>query len=140
MASTTSICSMTFAWFINDVWTEPQRGESSMNNAWIVIDNWSVHKSKNVKDFVKNRGIRWITIPTYSPQLNAVEKAIAVIKGKLRKKWIASKKLSLNLVRKIVDSMGPEICNWWITSSRFETFKKMKTLKIGVSWSKVKVQ
>ena len=53
MASATSICSMTFTWFINGVWTELQRGESSMSNAWIVIDNWSVHKSKNVKDFVK---------------------------------------------------------------------------------------
>ena len=131
---------MTFIWFINDVWTELQRGESSMNNAWIVIDNWSVHKSKIVKDFVKKRGIRWITIPPYSLQLNAAEKAIAVIKGKLRKEWIASKELSLNLIRKIVDSMGPKICNGWITSSRFETFKKMKTIKIGVSRSKDKVQ
>ena len=111
-----------------------------MNNAWIAIDNWSVHKSIIVKDFVKKRGIRWITIPPYSPKLNATEKAIAVIKGKLRKEWIASKELSLNFVRKIVDSMGPEICNEWITSSPFETFKKMKTFKIGVSWSKVKVQ
>ena len=53
MASTTSICSMTFTRFINDVWTELKRGESSMSNEWIVIDNWSVQKCKNAKDFVK---------------------------------------------------------------------------------------
>ena len=44
--------------------------------------------------------------PTLLTQLNSAEKAIAVMK--IREEWIASKKLSMNLLRKFVDSISPK--------------------------------
>jgi hypothetical protein len=46
-----------------------------------------------------------MSIPPYSPQLNAAEVIIGVIKGKLRKAWLEAKPLSLRLVRKILDEI-----------------------------------
>jgi len=54
--------------------------------------------------------MRCITIPPYSPQLNAAEKVIAVIKNRLKQQWISSKVPSLSLVKEIIDEVSQETC------------------------------
>ena len=54
------------------------------------------------------RGIPCITSPPYSPQLNAAEKVIALIKSKLRNEWIRGRGMSMGLIKNIVDDISPE--------------------------------
>ena len=71
---------------------------------------------------------KWISIPPYSPQLNTVEKIIAVIKHKVKKKLLDSKILSLKSTKKIIDQISPETWRKWISSSWIETLSKIRIL------------
>ena len=52
----------------------------------IVLDNSSIHKTKEAVKFIVDSKIQMITIPPYEPSLNPVEKLILAIKSKLRQK------------------------------------------------------
>ena len=52
----------------------------------IVLDNASIHKTKEAIKFIIDSKIPMITIPPYEPSLNPVEKLIFSIKSKLRQK------------------------------------------------------
>ena len=52
----------------------------------IVLDNASIHKTKNVIKFITDSNIPMITIPPYEPSLNLVKKFILAIKYKLRQR------------------------------------------------------
>ena len=52
----------------------------------IVLDNSSIHKTKEAVKFIVYSKIPMITIPPYEPSLNPVEKFILAIKSKLRQK------------------------------------------------------
>ena len=57
---------------------------------WCIIDNASIQKSDLIKIYTKQNNISLITIPAYSPSLNAVESIIPSIKAKIKKfqvKW-----------------------------------------------------
>ena len=51
---------------------------------WVVLDNASIHVSKEIEEFIKNIWIRLITICPYSQSLNPWEKLISVIKMKMK--------------------------------------------------------
>ena len=57
---------------------------------------------------MKEKGIKAISIPPYSPQLNPAEKLIGVIKSQIRRIWINDKPLNLKTVEKIVDKINSE--------------------------------
>ena len=57
---------------------------------------------------MKKRGIKTITIPPYSSQLNPTEQIIVSIKSKIKKSWLNHKLFSFTLVKKIVDEMYRE--------------------------------
>ena len=52
----------------------------------IILDNASIHKTKNVMKFITDSNIPMITIPPYEPSMNPVEKFILANKYKLRQK------------------------------------------------------
>ena len=54
----------------------------------IVLDNTSIHKTKDAIKFITDSNIPMITIPPYVPYLNPVEIFIWAIKCKLRMKNI----------------------------------------------------
>ena len=56
-----------------------------------IFDNSSVHWNDETANYMRQAGFRWISIPLYSPQLNACEKIIALIKTKLTSYWIRNK-------------------------------------------------
>ena len=57
-----------------------------MRRFFIILDNASIHKTREVLKFVSDSKIRVLTIPPYEPSLNPVEKFILTLKSKLRQK------------------------------------------------------
>ena len=132
LASDWSINSKSFTWFIYDIWKNNVWGKDKKGKQVIILDNSSVHNSKKSLTFMKKKGIKCLSIPPYSPQLNAAEKVIGAIKSSLKTKWIEGKGLSLAEIKRIVDKMTPQSWAKWIYSSKFETFWKMKNFEF---WS-----
>ena len=60
--------------------------ETSNDSFWIVMDNASIHKTTKIQKFFKFKGIHALTIPPYSPSLNAAELVIQAIKAKIRQR------------------------------------------------------
>ena len=54
--------------------------------------------------------MRCITIPPYSPQLNAAGKLITLIKEESKRIWKFANQLSLNTMKKIFDIITQESC------------------------------
>ena len=121
LASNASINSEMFKWFMKDVANLIEKEESRGGNFWFIMDNSQVHWSNEWRDFMKKLNIKCITIPPYSPQLNAAEKLIGLIKGRLRKSWLRDKPLNLNLLKEIIDGISTDSWEKFIKSSREET-------------------
>ena len=65
-----------------------QKANLSKRRLVIVLDNASIHKSEDVVEFIRKLSLTVLTIPSYKPSLNPVEKFILSIKMNLRKfKW-----------------------------------------------------
>jgi transposase len=50
----------------------------------VVMDNLSSHKAEGVRTWIENRGAELLYLPSYSPDLNPIEKAWAKLKQLLR--------------------------------------------------------
>ena len=108
-AHTNSNNSENFIWFYEDVW---RRLADEKNQTPVIIrDNASLHTLIESTEFMKSKGIKWITITLYSPQLNEAEKIIGFIKNKLRKVWLNGKPISIAALKEILDQITPDI---WI--------------------------
>ena len=129
IASTVSINKTIFMWFLRNVWKNIQKDETSNGKECFIFDNSKVHSNEASQNIMKKYGIRWISISPYSPQLNSAEMIIGVIKKKIKGRWIDSKPLNLQLVKRIVDEISEETWSGWILSSRNESFKKMKVFR-----------
>ncbi|KAG9120463.1 hypothetical protein FRC07_004043 [Ceratobasidium sp. 392] len=55
------------------------------NRSVIVMDNCLIHKSPETLNMIVERGMRYIFLPPYSPDLNPIEFAFSSIKSKLRR-------------------------------------------------------
>lgn len=49
----------------------------------IVLDNYSIHKSRYVQEWSKGREIEFLFLPTYAPELNPMEDIWRVVKNKV---------------------------------------------------------
>ena len=54
-------------------------------NYLLVWDNWSIHKTSKIAKFLTQIQISMVTIPPYTPWLNAAEIMINRIKGSINK-------------------------------------------------------
>ena len=105
---------------------------------YLIIHHSTV--AKNFKKFSNENEVRWITIPTYTPQLNPTEKIIAVIKSKIRKQWMDSKIMSFNKIKEIVDEISKETWEKWIKSRMLESYKYSMLMKNSESKTNFGVQ
>ena len=128
LASNFSINAKIFIFFLNDLWDRLENGGLQENKSWIIMDNASLHKWQETIKFLEKKRAKLKTITPYSPQLNAAEKMIALIKARLKKFWIQNKVLDLKLMKTIVDKVDSNSWERCIKSSRIEVFHKMKTL------------
>ena len=131
LASNKSINSELFVWFIRDIWQMAKRKGGQEEKVWILWDNSSMHVSQKSTEFMKQAGIPCLTIPPYCPQLNAAEKAIALIKFKLRSGWVGQAPINLILIKTIVDNIDVKQWENLVKSSRIETIRKMQLLNIS---------
>lgn len=51
----------------------------------VIADNLSAHKSQKVKELIEDKGCSWVHLPTYSPDLNPIEKLWSQFKSHLRR-------------------------------------------------------
>ena len=126
----TSKKSEMFKWVIKDV---ANLIEKEDNRGKYFYLSWTIHKfieAMSKETSWRNKKIKQITIPPYSPQLNFVEKLIGLIKGRVRKSWLRYKPLNLNLLKEIIDGISIDSLEKYIKSLREEALKKMKILKI----------
>ena len=54
-----------------------------LSSIGILMDNWPVHRSKNVKDYLKKKGVIAIYILPYCPELAPVETYFSYLNGKI---------------------------------------------------------
>jgi transposase len=54
-------------------------------NSYLVMDNASFHKGKDIEELIRSYKIRPLYLPPYSPDLNPIEKKWAQIKAVFRK-------------------------------------------------------
>lgn len=54
-------------------------------SSYLIMDNAAFHKGDDIKELIKSYGINLIYLPTYSPDLNPIEKKWAQIKSYYRK-------------------------------------------------------
>ncbi|KAB5589586.1 DDE family endonuclease [Ceratobasidium theobromae] len=53
-------------------------------NSVIIMDNASIHKSRNIERLIRDRGCRLIYLPAYSPDLNPIEQMFSWLKARVR--------------------------------------------------------
>ena len=59
---------------------------SRTNRKYVILcDNATIHKAKQVRNYLESSKILMVTIPPYSPTLNAAEKIILAIKEKIKR-------------------------------------------------------
>ena len=123
-----SIEGKTFYWFISDVWRKMWE-KNGNNKVCIIMDNAALHKSKAVVEGIQRDGIRWVTITPYSPQLNAAEKMIAVLKSKMKQVIVSGRSLSLSRIKEFIDTVSSRTCRRWVEVSQLEVYHKLQQIK-----------
>ena len=77
----------------------PELKRIGNNEVLILMDNHPVHKSLNNLKFYKEKGIKVIDFPPYSPDLNPIEN----IWGKIKKKIMKKKYQTLTVLTKDIE-------------------------------------
>ena len=86
-----------FVLFLNKLnsWISANEG-FGYKDILITLDNWSIHKSKEVTQILKELNFNVIYLPAYTPQFAPIEMWFSKVKGNLRQIW-ATKIVSLTL-------------------------------------------
>ena len=125
-----SIKKKIFIGFVNDV----RRNLILWNMNWIIFDNSSLHCNKERRELYSKQGIKWISIPSYSLQLNSVEKIIGVIKKEKIKRWtINSREVNLLLLKQIIDEIYPETFRNRTLSSSKNDIQEIEAIQYRIS-------
>ncbi len=87
----------------------------------LVMDNCSIHHTREVKDLLDKAGVLTLYLPPYSPDLNPIEEAFSYVKAYLRKHDdIIQAGIPLaSILKSAFESISPRQCNAWITDSGY---------------------
>jgi peptidoglycan L-alanyl-D-glutamate endopeptidase CwlK len=92
--------SKNYEWFANSLWPGDGKGTNKEifktyltkilllnlpKDSYLIIDNASFHKGEEIENLIKESNIKLIYLPTYSPDLNPIEKKWAQVKYYYRK-------------------------------------------------------
>jgi transposase len=83
--------------------------ERDINNPLIIMDNCSIHLTKDLIDFYKENKLKILTIVPYASELNAIEIFFNYIKQKIYKKTFGSLEKLIEFVEKILKEDGLNI-------------------------------
>ena len=70
---------------------------------YVVMDNLSVHKTKEVREVLEEHGIEVIYTPPYSPECNAIEEGISKVKNEIRSNSDKNAENMIDLIGKALD-------------------------------------
>ena len=115
-ATTKTFNSEKFKYFLRELVS------NTKENYALIWDNARIHVSNNIQEFLKEQRLCLITIPAYSPVLNAAEKIILNIKSRIRKNEREGKIVSLVAIRRIIDSISQAELKGWIKASFQDTY------------------
>jgi transposase len=86
----------------------------------VVMDNLGSHKSKAVRQAIRDAGARLLLLPKYSPDLNPIEQFFAKLKHHLRKAQQRSVDGICNAIAQILDATSPLECSNYLTQAGYE--------------------
>jgi transposase len=76
----------------------------------VIIDNLGSHKSKAVRQAIREVGAKRIFLPKYSPDLNPIEQVFAKLKTLLRKAEARTPETVCAAIGQLLDRFKPEEC------------------------------
>ncbi len=80
----------------------------------VIMDNLSSHKSPRVRQLLEDKGCSWVYLPTYSPDLNPIEKLWSQFKSVLRKEAARTQEALDALIWPALSRAAPQhIANWF---------------------------
>jgi len=79
----------------------------------VVMDNLSSHKAEGVRESIEAAGAKLLYLPSYSPDLNPIEKAWSKLKQLLRSAKARSKEALDQAIAQLLPSITSEDANAW---------------------------
>lgn len=79
------------------------------------MDNLGSHKSKAVRQAIRNAGAKLFFLPKYSPDLNPIEQLFAKLKHHLRAAQQRTRETLSNAVAEILASITPHECSNYLS-------------------------
>ena len=76
----------------------------------VVMDNLSSHKTKAVRQAIREAGAHLLFLPKYSPDLNPIEQVFAKLKALLRKAAERTVDSVCQRIGELLDGLTPEEC------------------------------
>lgn len=89
-----------------------------LHGYYIVMDNASIHKSKDVRDLIEARGYICTFLPTFSPFLNPIEEMWSKVKYNLRRSPFETGESLTPRIMNASATVTQEDCQGWIRHSR----------------------
>ena len=80
--------SANFVWFLKIMknWLK-SHNNFGFNNTLILLDNASIHKSKEAKVIIEKLRCKVVYLPAYSPEFAPIEMSFSILKRDLSKSW-----------------------------------------------------
>ena len=79
----------------------------------VLMDNFSSHKVKGVRERIEAAGAQLLYLPPYSPDLNPIEKAWAKLKLLLRAVKTRTKEALDQAISELLPMLSPEDAKAW---------------------------
>lgn len=84
--------------------------------AVLIMDNMKTHHAKAVKVLLKQRNVRYLYLPPYSPDLNPIEKLWSKVKASLRKSKARTPDELSPAIQEAFGHIEPSDCSGWFRS------------------------
>jgi len=91
-------------------YVEQELAPTLKNDDIVVADNLASHKSKAVRQAIRNAGARLIFLPKYSPDLNPIEPGFSKLKTSLRKAAARTVDDVCDAIGEILTTFTPQEC------------------------------
>jgi transposase len=76
-----------------------------MKGHYLVMDNASIHTSDDIVKYIESRGYRCVYLPSYSPNLNPIEKFWSVVKSKVKRNKFLEKETLMTRISEASNSL-----------------------------------
>lgn len=86
----------------------------------VVMDNLGSHKSKAVRQSIRNAGAKLLFLPKYSPDLNPIEQFFSKLKHELRKAQKREAILICNEIGRILNTVTPQECSNYFRNAGYD--------------------